>query len=256
MINAAEAMRDRGGAVEISTYEAAEIPPDDGDDAGREPQAARGYAVLEVSDSGPGMDAATRARIFEPYFTTKFTGRGLGLAVVQGIVRGHGATLRVTSRVDHGTTFRVFFPAVPSPSDAPSSRGATRESAERRGGTVLLVDDEPAVRRTVKRTLERQGFDVLVACDGAEAVEVFRGAAAEITLVLMDLTMPTMGGVEASAAIRELRGDVPIVLVTGYGEVPPEAGRLFTATLPKPFRHQDLEGIVARLLPGRPPRRS
>src|SRR5262249_32323555 len=126
------------------------------------------YVVLEVHDSGVGMDAATQARIFDPFFTTKFTGRGLGLAAVQGIVRGHKGALTVYSEPGRGTTFKVFLPAVRT---AEKARETAAPAVEFRGeGTILVVDDEDLVLRTVRTALERYGYTVITARSGEEAI--------------------------------------------------------------------------------------
>jgi signal transduction histidine kinase/CheY-like chemotaxis protein len=248
VINAAEASRGRPGAIAITaradtlTAAAIESLPHPG-------QLAAGlHVVLEVHDQGVGMDAATQARIFEPYFSTKFTGRGLGLAVVHGIVRGHRGAVTITSELDRGTTFRVYLPAVAPVAVAPRA-AALDDAAWRSTATVLLVDDEANVRRAFARILLGFGLVVLTAADGVEAVEVFREASAGIDLVLLDLTMPRMGGVAAARAIHALRADVPIVLVTGYGEIPADAADLFAAALPKPFRLDRVRSLLQRLLP-------
>ena len=226
VINAAEAMVGRSGAITITITTGPRV-------------------LLEVSDQGGGMDAATRARIFEPYYSTKFVGRGLGLAVVQGIVRGHGGEMSVESEVDRGTTFRVY---LPPGTPAPDVGVAATPSGEPRrfSGRLLVVDDEPLIVRLAERILADFGFEVLTATDGAEAIEVFRTEGARIDLVLMDLAMPNMGGVDAAQAIHELRADVPIVLVTGYGEIPPEAGSSFVAMLAKPFDVTEMHNVIAK----------
>jgi CheY-like chemotaxis protein len=171
---------------------------------------------IEVRDSGSGMTEATQARIFDPFFTTKFTGRGLGLAAVSGIVRGHEGRMKVVSALGQGSTFRIAFPAV-------ERLGQTKEPAVvkdgRGSGTVLVVDDEPALRKIARAILENSGYRVLVAEDGREAVELFRQHADTITVILLDMNMPVMGGEEAFGLIRAIRADVPIVVSTGFSEV-------------------------------------
>lgn len=212
VINAAESIGAEGGTIRISTGVAGVSAAD---------RLKPGRSVyMEVRDSGGGMDEATQATIFDPFFTTKFAGRGLGLAAVLGIIRGHKGRIEVESVPGEGSTFSVFLPALEADSiktqKAPSSLDLQSTSAGR--GAILIVDDEPIVLRTAKAMLERRGYSVLVARNGLEAVEVFRQGPAEIAGVLLDMAMPIMGGEEAFRRIREIRPDVPILVVTGYSE--------------------------------------
>jgi two-component system cell cycle sensor histidine kinase/response regulator CckA len=225
VINAAEATAGRAGSIALSVRS-------DG-----------ASVVLAVADSGVGMDAATQERIFEPYYSTKFVGRGLGLAVVQGIVRGHKGTLTVESEIGRGTTMRVHLPGM---RPAEETRRTESIARWRRSGTVLLVDDDRPVRTAIERILVELGFEVLVAGDGVEAIEIFRTEGERVDLVLMDHAMPRMNGPTAAAAIHGVRAEVPIVLVTGYAEVPADAGGVFSGMLSKPFDIAALEQLLAR----------
>jgi PAS domain S-box-containing protein len=200
IVNAAEAIGAEGGIVQVSAGTS---------DSGE-------YVFLEVKDSGSGMNEATRSRMFDPFFTTKFTGRGLGLAAVSGIVRGHKGKMQVESSPGEGTSFTVSFPAVQSGVlrllDPPSA------AVSRDTGTILIVDDEPMLRKMAGVILEKSGFSVLFAKDGREAVEIFREHASEIAAVLLDMTMPVMGGHQALQLIREIQPDVAIILSSGYAE--------------------------------------
>jgi two-component system cell cycle sensor histidine kinase/response regulator CckA len=181
------------------------------------------YVTVEVHDTGVGMTDDVIARIFDPFFTTKFTGRGLGLAAVLGIVRGHKGAIKVYSTPGQGTTFKVLFPASGHVSAvAPPPEAATAHTT----GTILVVDDEPVVRRTAKSMLERFGYSVVMAENGKEGVELFRVLADKIAVVLLDMTMPIMSGEETFRELRALRPSVRVILSSGYNEV--EAVRRFT----------------------------
>lgn len=223
--NAAEAIEGDSGQITIRT----ELREAAGSRSGRE-------VVLSVADNGIGMDEATQAKVFDPFFSTKFTGRGLGLAAVAGIVRACGGRVRVRSAPGQGSAFEVFLPAAGAP------------AAQKR--TVLVVDDEPLVQDTVRAALERAGFSVLVAAGGTRAVEIVADRSRTIDLVLLDLAMPEMGGEETLTRIRELRPDTPVVICSGYpeGQVAPQfSGKNVQGYLKKPFTAQRLVATASEL---------
>lgn len=236
--NASEALDDKPGVVKVSTgsvsadrdllaksYLAEELKE------GR-------YVYVTVSDPGIGMDEATKQKIFDPFFTTKFAGRGLGLAAVLGIVRSHGGSISVDTALESGTTFTVLFP-ITGEHEEPIDR-STIDVREWHGeGTILVVDDEEVVRSVLGATLEKWGFDVLIAADGEDAVTTFRDHASDVRAVLLDMTMPLMSGEEALAEIHRIRSDVPVILLSGYAEeeaVTRFEGLHLAGFLHKPFR--------------------
>lgn len=208
------------------------------------------YAYFEVSDTGCGMSAETCRRIFDPFFTTKVTGRGLGLAAVLGIVRGHRGAVRVTTAPGQGAAFRVLLPVGRPPEPAVAVAPAAPSA-----GTVLVVDDEEAVRVVVGRMLEKAGFRSLLAVSGAQAVEIFRARSGEVSCVLLDFTMPGMDGAETFQHLAEIRPDVRILLASGYSEqevLPLFAGRRLAAFIQKPYQMNALIQKVVDVIGGTP----
>jgi signal transduction histidine kinase len=178
------------------------------------------YVLLSVSDTGKGMDKATQAHIFEPFFTTKPVGQGtgLGLSTVYGIVKQSGGYVWVYSEIDRGTTFKIYLPSV---SSAPNVAEAEREAApEPPGGPerILLVEDEPNVRRIARRILERNGYTVLEASNGVEALRMMEHRQEPIALVLTDLVMPEMGGRELASRLRIVSPTSRVLFMSGYTE--------------------------------------
>ncbi len=220
--NAAEAIGSEGGRISIRvgtrTLERVSGRREPSEDlpVGR-------YVFLEVSDTGCGMDEGTRARIFDPFFSTKSLGRGLGLAAVSGIVRSCRGAIQVASSPGKGSRFTVLFPAGDGPTAQPTVRPGLRNL--RGAGTVLVVDDEEVVREMAAAALQRYGYDVLVAQSGTAGVDLFAREAERVALVILDLSMPEMGGDEVLPKLLQIRPQARVIISSGYNEA--EAMKLF-----------------------------
>ncbi|MEX2262268.1 MAG: PAS domain S-box protein [Bryobacteraceae bacterium] len=214
--NAAEALSDTAGVVRISIRIEVFHEGDAFEDGhliwGIQPGA---YICLQVDDTGCGIEQANLDKIFDPFFSTKFLGRGLGLSAVSGIVRSHSGSLAVDSVPGKGSSFQVFLPIARQVEEAQAAPAA---AAGKSGSLILVVDDEEVVRRTARASLERRGYTTLEAQNGEEAVARFRDRAAEVSLVLLDLTMPGISGAEVLARLREIRPDVRVVITSGFEE--------------------------------------
>ena len=210
------------------------------------------YVTMSVSDTGGGMDDETSSRVFEPFFTTKEPGKGtgLGLSTVYGIVKQSGGYITVNSAVGKGTTFRIYLPLV-QPADEETNVTPSSPIEQSGGETILVVEDETTLRRLLCFLLERQGYKVYEARDGAEAVEIFRQQTSAIHLVVSDITMPRMGGIELKRKATALRPDVKFLFMSGDSEEVIEQVQTVAQTcafLEKPFLPQDLVSKVQGLL--------
>jgi signal transduction histidine kinase/ActR/RegA family two-component response regulator len=251
VLNAAEAIGDRQGTVQVLTaaqtvderfrfeeLDRAEIP------LGR-------YVRLEVRDTGCGMDEATKARIFDPFFSTKFAGRGLGLAAVAGIIRSHGGLIKLTTAPGRGSTFVVLFPAKAAAVETPSFIPPAAVKDEEAARLILIVDDEDVVRRTAASALTFHGYRVRRASSGREGIEILQEENGGISLVLLDLNMPGMSGQETLYELRKLAPDLEVVVSSGYGEE--QAMNLFSGQqvsgfIQKPYTSARLLEKIARAL--------
>ena len=235
VINASDALGENPGVIRLTTGllegEAAMLS-----DTVLSPEVTGGdFVFLAISDTGCGMTPEVREKIFDPFFTTKFTGRGLGLAAVIGIVRSHGGALKVTSTLGQGSTFQLLLPCAAGVAEPLRSRVAPA-STWRGTGTVLVVDDEETVRGVASRSLVTFGFEVVLATNGREAIASFREDPARFCAVLLDLTMPEMGGAETFAELRRISPAVKVVLMSGFTEQD-AVGR---------FHSNDLAGFVSK----------
>jgi signal transduction histidine kinase/CheY-like chemotaxis protein len=249
VINASEAIGDRDGKIRVTTNMVTV-----GQDAAIRKGFVEGdYLQIEVSDTGGGMSAETQTRLFDPFFTTKSGGRGLGLAVVDGIVRGLRGTIHVVSEPGKGTTFQVLLPAVETtavPASEPISGAVSPEGASQEF-TILVVEDEDPLRKAVVKMLRRAGFAVLEAANGTIATDLLRVNGGQIDLILLDMTIPGASSHEVAAVAAQVRPDLKVVLTSAYGE---EIARTTTSAMQtcsfirKPFQLGVLVQALQNLL--------
>jgi signal transduction histidine kinase len=251
-VNARDAMP-HGGRLTIATGNQVM----DGASAAQHPDVEPGdYVMLRVSDTGAGMDAATQARIFEPFFTTKEQGKGtgLGLAVAYGIIAQAGGCILVSSEIDRGTTFSVLLPRADGASEEPAA--SDQSSPVARGSeTVLVVEDETLVRKLAVRILASQGYQVMEAADGAEALAMVAGHEGPLHLLVTDVVMPGMNGKELAVQLQETYRGLRVIYMSGYAEhLVVQRGIIEEgiAFIPKPFEPMSFARTVREVLDGQP----
>jgi two-component system, cell cycle sensor histidine kinase and response regulator CckA len=247
IINASEAIGEKEGVITVTTAQAS-----DGVNLASNGvtalQQADEYVRLEVSDTGCGMTEAFKAKVFDPFFSTKFAGRGLGLAVVQGVVRAHGGAIRLMSAPGEGTTFQVFLPCAPQRTaeirDAISSAGVERSHARvGRVGTILVVDDEQILRLAVSKALRKIGFSVMEACDGSAAINLIRAHKDEIDIVLLDVTLPGTPSREVFEMTERTWPEPRVIVTSAYSKETVDAsfaGHRVDHFIRKPFQLGEL----------------
>jgi len=248
--NASEALGDEVGDIRITATQA---PLEEVEQEGvlRGEELTPGtYVALGVCDSGCGMEGETLERLFEPFYSTKFSGRGLGMSAVLGIIRSHRGGIRVRSVPGQGSTFTVYIPAASGELGSAEFISSRRvDPGDETGGVILVVDDEELIRKTATRILTKKGFSVITASGGQEAVEIFKERSQEISCVLLDMTMPDMDGLETYRELHRLDPRVPIILASGYSKKELEQrfvkdGAMPVAFIQKPFEIKTLVAII------------
>ncbi|RLL54760.1 PAS domain S-box protein [Mariprofundus sp. EBB-1] len=207
------------------------------------------YIYLDVADSGCGMNKQTLTSIFEPFFTTKPTGRGLGMSAVLGIIRSHRGAIKVESKVGVGTTFRIVLPLNMDAHTDQTDEGMGNKEKPLALGTVLLVDDDPDVLYAESQTLENMGFQVLTAVDGKDAIEVYRQHGKKIAVVLLDISMPNMGGKACLAELKRINHQVKVIFSSCYNEADAaECASGLSGFIQKPYRIEALKNLLEKVI--------
>ena len=253
IINAAEAIGEKKGTIRISLRKE-EVAPEQSetDFTGRTIMAGR-YVCLGVSDNGCGMDKETLNRVFEPFYTTKFAGRGLGMSATLGIITSHGGALQLSSEPGAGSGFKVFLP-LPAKSDSADNWPVLCQTPNIQvSGTILLVDDEEELLTLGRIRLSAIGFSAITATNGIEALELYREQGDNIKLVLLDLLMPEMNGIETYLRLREISRTLPIIFCSGCSKEELSADIIddnYTGYLSKPYKPDQLQKILLETLGG------
>jgi two-component system cell cycle sensor histidine kinase/response regulator CckA len=244
IVNSSEALAGGVGTIRISLH------PYVASDALRLPGETQSGLIIEIADTGPGIPGEILSRIFEPFFSTKMTGRGLGLAAVLGIVRSHHGAISAQAPSQGGALFRIALPAGRLPPPC-SPQKSPRALAEARGRSVLVVDDEPGVRTVLQLFLQRSGYPTLLAESGAQALQLLQESQGSIGVVLLDLTMPDRSGEEVFQDIRQIDPQLPVIIMSGYNAkaaLPPELLADLAGLLTKPFEKADLLQLLQQVL--------
>ncbi len=252
IINASEAIGNVQGEIRVSLAKTT-VPSGQSDYHGKAIRPGE-YVSLEVTDNGCGMDEETKRRIFEPFYSTKFSGRGLGMSAVLGIITSHGGVLQLFSQLGQGTTFRIYLPVQISDAVGDENLGLPVLSTTWQGsGTILLVEDDDQIRYIANTLLDMFGFTVLEAANGKEALELYHKNFANITLVLTDMGMPVMDGYELVYELKKLCPTLPIIVSSGFGDV--EVGSRISiddiaGLISKPYNPDQLREVLKGVLEG------
>ena len=254
IINASEAIGTEQGEVDVSLDRITILSGKSYEDYHGKPIPPGEYVCLEVTDNGCGMDEKTKWRIFEPFYTTKFPGRGLGMSAVLGIIKSHNGALQLFSQLGHGTTFKVYLPVPKKDSTEDGDHQHVTSQPWQGSGTILLVEDEDQVRLIAKALLIKIGFTVLEAVNGKEALELYQKNATDITLVMTDMGMPIMDGYELFSELKKLNPALPIIVSSGYGDA--EVGsRLgsdnIAGLISKPYNPDQLRDVLKKVVEGK-----
>ena len=253
IINAAEAIGDAEGEIHVSLAKAEiKAKQSEKDHLGFIIPAGR-YICFEVTDNGCGMDEETRRKIFEPFYTTKFTGRGLGMSAVLGILNAHNGALQLESRLGHGTTFRVYLPVQISKNESEEAHQKAVSAAWHGSGTILLAEDEEQVKSIAIALLEKLGFKVIDAANGKEALELYHQNATDITLVITDMGMPIMNGYELFYKLKQLDPQLPIIISSGFGEADIASKislKEMAGLINKPYKFDHLREVLRGVVDG------
>jgi CheY-like chemotaxis protein len=253
VLNACEAIGEKNGVITIAARRERLAGPHGGTSRAGLPDGD--YICLEVSDNGRGMAEETRVRIFDPFFSTKTAGRGLGLAAVQGIVRSHGGAIDVKSIAGKGATFQVLLPCNGTASESRPSASPSPDAFDERKASILVVEDEETLRLSVSRILRKRGFSVLEAGDGNLAVNLIRAPKENIAVVLLDLNLPGKSSYEVMAELRRVRPGVKVILTSAYGQDSLSAsleGVEEKSFIRKPYHLSELVSKIRHALPADP----
>jgi len=251
IINAAEAIDDSNGTISVGLRKAAFRAEDGETDFFGQLIKPGDYACIDVTDTGCGMDEEIQKRIFEPFFTTKFTGRGLGMSAILGIIKSHEGALKLSSTPAVGTKFSIYFPLERAIVTADAILPGSEPVIKKNSSTILLVDDEEALRSIGSALLKSMGYSVVTAQNGSEALELFSQPGCAIDLILLDLIMPVMGGREMYHEVRKSAPTLPVVICSGYGdEVLRETidNDAYAEYVQKPFKPDVLRSIFNKLI--------
>jgi signal transduction histidine kinase/CheY-like chemotaxis protein len=252
IINASEAIGDNQGVVNVSLARTEIQVMQSEKDHNGVIIPAGSYVCLEVTDNGCGMDNETRQRMFEPFYTTKFSGRGLGMSALLGIITAHKGALQLSSQPGHGTTFKVYLPVQINVAE----EGLPQQAAQapwKGSGTILLAEDEEQVLFIGKAILKAMGFAVIGAANGKEALELYQQNSADITLVVTDMGMPVMNGYELFYKLKKINPELPIIISSGFGDsdvtsrIPREE---IAGLINKPYSPEQLRDVLKGVVEG------